>query len=158
MRALLDTMIFDKIIADDALRGDVLSLIAAEQLIILTTHIQEDQIAQIKDSAKCEAINTIRRTTIPTGAAVYDHSKYDASEYGSGAGPVKIEDVFRGNPKDIPDALIGATLSHADVLVTDDRTFRNRTKPLARERYGRQSAEAINDMAVSIREVGVITR
>ena len=34
---------------------------------------------------------------LQTGGAVYDHSVYDAARYGNGAGPVKIEDVFRGN-------------------------------------------------------------
>jgi predicted nucleic acid-binding protein len=41
---------------------------------------------------------------------------------------VKIEDIFHGNPKDIPDALIGATLSKADILVTDDKRFRARAE------------------------------
>ena len=131
MRAIFDTMIFDKIIADDAFRGDVLNLVTSGQLVILTTHVQEAQIAQIKDATKREAIAAIPRTIIPTGGAVWDYSVWDASRYDSGAGPVKIEDVFRGNLKDIPDALIGATLSDADILVTEDRSFRNRAQPLA---------------------------
>ena len=35
-----------------------------------------------------------------------------------GAGPATVEDAFRGNPRDIPDALIVVTLSDASVLVT----------------------------------------
>ncbi len=134
MRVLLDTMIFDEIIADRVLKRDVLEIVATGGLALLTTHVQEQQIARIPDNAKREAINEIRRTVISTGAAVWDHSAWDGAKCDDGQEPVKITDIFRGNPKDIEDALIGATLSDADVLVTQDKDLRTRARTKAGDR------------------------
>jgi hypothetical protein len=126
MRALLDTMIFDEIVANTYLKADVLKLIGTGELVILSTHVQEDQLARILDETKSDEIATIPRIVIATGAAVWDYSKWDGARFDDGAGPVTVGDVFRGNPKDIPDALIGATLSDVDVLVTEDEDLRTR--------------------------------
>jgi hypothetical protein len=53
----------------------------------------------------------------PTGAAVWDYSNWDEAKVDQGAGPATVEDAFRGNPRDIPFALIVATLSDGGVLV-----------------------------------------
>jgi hypothetical protein len=49
-------MIFDKVVADQSLTADVLKVASFGKLVILSTHVQEDQI--------------VPRTVIPTGAAV----------------------------------------------------------------------------------------
>jgi hypothetical protein len=71
-------------------------------------------------------IAPIPRTEVATGAAVWDYSKWDKAKFDDGAGPVTLGQVFHGNLKDIPDALIATTLDAADVLVTEDKRLRNR--------------------------------
>src|SRR6516162_1232670 len=134
MRALLDTMIFDKIVADQSLKADVLKVVGFGEVVILSTHVQEDQIGRIPDQTMRDEISVIPRTVIATGAAVWDHSNWDEAKFDEGIGPATVEDAFRGNPRDIPDALVAATLSDADVLVTEDKDLRKRVEVKARGR------------------------
>jgi hypothetical protein len=126
MRVLLDTMVFDNIAADDELKRCVLTLIERGEMAILSTHVQQQQLAAIKDDAKRAAIATIPREVIATGGAMWDHSAWDAALWTNAEAAARIDEVFRGNPNDIPDALIASTLSYADRLVTSDRRLRNR--------------------------------
>ena len=134
MRALLDTMIFDEIVADQSLKADVLKVVGFGEVVILSTHLQEDQIGRIPDQTMRDEISVIPRTVIATGAAVWDHSNWDEAKFDEGIGPATVEDAFRGNPRDIPDALVAATLSDADVLVTEDKDLRERVEVKARGR------------------------
>ena len=134
MRALLDTMIFDEIVADQSLKADVLKVVGFGEVVILSTHLQEDQIGRIPDQTMRDEISVIPRTVIATGAAVWDHSNWDEAKFDEGIGPATVDDVFRGNPRDIPDALVAATLSDADVLVTEDKDLRKRVEVKARGR------------------------
>jgi hypothetical protein len=52
MRVLLDSMIFDAIVADAQFKADVLNVISAGDLLIVSTHVQEDQLSKIPDQAK----------------------------------------------------------------------------------------------------------
>ena len=126
VRALLDSMIFDEIVADAQFKADVLKAIGAGDLVIVTTHIQQDQLASIPDQAKRVAIASIPRTALPTGAVVWDSSRWDEAKFDDGVGPVKLGQIFRGNVRDIPDALIATTLDSADVLVTEDKKLAKR--------------------------------
>jgi hypothetical protein len=92
------------------------------------THVQEEQIGRIPDQTRRDKISGIPRTVIPTGAVVWGYSNWDESKFDQGAGPATVEDVFGGDPRDVPDALIAATLSDADVLVTEDKHLRKRVE------------------------------
>ena len=128
MRALLDTMIFDKIVADQSLKADVLKVVGFGEVV---SRRQEDQIGRIPDQTMRDKISGIPRTVIATGAAVWDNSNWDEAKFDEGIGPATVDDVFRGNPRDIPDALVAATLD-ADVLVTEDKDLRKRVEVKAR--------------------------
>jgi hypothetical protein len=71
VRALLDSMIFDAILADPQLKAGVLKVISTGDLVIVSTHVQEDQLANIPNQTKRDAIASIPRTKLPTGAAVW---------------------------------------------------------------------------------------
>ena len=129
MRALLDTMIFGKIVADQSLKAGVLKVVGFGEVV---SRRQEDQIGRIPDQTMRDKISGIPRTVIATGAAVWDNSNWDEAKFDEGIGPATVEDAFRGNPRDIPDALVAATLSDADVLVTEDKDLRKRVEVKAR--------------------------
>jgi len=56
MRFMLDTMIFTHIVGDAAFATVVRDGARSGSVTIVTTHIQEDQIADIRDGEKREAI------------------------------------------------------------------------------------------------------
>jgi hypothetical protein len=119
-------MVFDHIATDDELKPFVSALIERGELTILSTHIQQEQLARISDDAKRAAIATIPREVIQTGGAMWDHSAWDTALWTDAEAAARIDEVFRGNPNDIPDALIASTLAYADRLVTSDRRLKNR--------------------------------
>ncbi len=129
MRIMLDTMIYDAIVANPETIELVRSLTTNRKCEILTTHIQKDQLAEIPgDQKRCAALS-IPTKKVPTSGAVWDLSKWDECTWVSTETVASIENLTKGNPKHAADALIGATsLSVADVLVTMDKTLAARVK------------------------------
>lgn len=68
---MLDTMIFDYIVADDAFAKAVIEAVDAGRITIVTTHIQEE-IAAIINDAKRTAISRIPRVTVATTGFAWD--------------------------------------------------------------------------------------
>lgn len=66
MRFMLDTMIFTYVVDDAAFAKVVRDAADCGSITIITTHVQEDQIAEIPDEEKREAISLIARTVVPT--------------------------------------------------------------------------------------------
>ncbi len=129
MRAMADTNVFDFIAADVGLLQRVQQATAAGVLVVLTTHVQEDELAAITDLEKRVLIAQIPRTKIPTEGFVVDVSRLGEARLSEGT---TIEALRRGNwPRYTKDALIGATAqADANVLVTNDETLTKRAKSL----------------------------
>jgi hypothetical protein len=66
MRVMLDTMGYDKLIADHVALRRVLSSIRAGRLSIISTHIQRDQLQRIPDPAKRTQVFAIPTVQILT--------------------------------------------------------------------------------------------
>jgi predicted nucleic acid-binding protein len=123
---LLDTNIFDKIVADPEALQLVRSLTSEGKIALFTTHVQEDELAEIPDEAKKERIVQIPRKSLPTGFII-GYSRLDMARLGTEA---PIEAIRRGNrEKYTEDALIAAT-AQADscLLITEDNTLRKRAE------------------------------
>lgn len=124
MRIMLDTMIYDAIVANPETIDLIRSITTNRKCEILTTHIQEDQLAEIPGDEKRRATLSIPTKKVPTSGAVWDLSKWDECTWASTETGTSIEILTKGNPKHAADALIGATsISVADVLVTMDKTL-----------------------------------
>lgn len=119
-------MIFDKV-ADEpgaaaliSSRRLIRSLVERGVIELLVTHVQEDQIAAIRDEARREQLQrAVPRRVVPTHGAVWDVSKWDMARWTSE--PV-AHDIARiqGRNK-AKDALIGVTAKFAGAtLVTED--------------------------------------
>jgi hypothetical protein len=86
---------------------------------------REIQIGRIPDQTNRDKISGIPRTVIPTGAALWDYSNRDESKFNEGAAPARC---ISWQSQRCSDALIAATLSDADVLVTEDQDLRKRVE------------------------------
>jgi hypothetical protein len=127
MRIVLDTMIFDLIVAEPALLGKLRSLVQRGQLRVISTHVQEDQLNAIPDPAKREKVRLVSREIVPTSGCIVDVSRLDMAAFGTET----LERLHQGGLKHSHDALIAATAQdQADVLVTEDRRLANRVKRL----------------------------
>ena len=115
--AMIDTMVFDGLSADPAGRDAVLAAIAAGRLRLVTTHVQEHQLAGIRDPARRKALQRIPREVVPTGAPVLAVDRSGRPVLG----PSAETDALRRGPRHVADAVIAeAARAHADCLVTED--------------------------------------
>ena len=127
MRFMFDTMIFAHIVADPSFADAVRDATSSGSITILTTHIQEDQIAAIGDDEKREAIMRIPRTVVPTTGIAIGVSKLGIARTADEDTSATIERIGQRHLKNTMDALIAASArDEADVIVTDDKTLRKR--------------------------------
>jgi hypothetical protein len=132
MKIMLDSNIYDKIVAMPPMVERLNQFSGEGELIILRTHIQEDELNRIPDRKKREAVAKIITKTIATSGFVWDKSKYDAGTWGDGSSTgVSVDDIRSSSGGHTEDALIATSAAgNADVLVTDDKRLRNRMKDL----------------------------
>ena len=131
MKIMLDTNIFDYVIARPGMVETLQFLSAEKKLDLIITHVQEDEIHRIPDSAKKVAMMQVPFRAITTSGAIYGVSKYGRAKYGSG-GSYSHKDIHYNNPSDAEDAIIALTsLENAEVLVTEDRKLRKRIARLS---------------------------
>jgi len=127
MRFMLDTMIFDHVVADAPFAEALRVAAEAGQITIVTTHVQEDQIAAIPDADKREAVLRIPRSVVPTTGFALDVSRLGMARFADEQTSATIERIGQRHPKNVKDALIAATAcDEADALVTEDKTLRKR--------------------------------
>lgn len=108
---MLDTNAFDAIADDEALGALVLQAIADKRLRLVTTPVQEEQLAAVPDPSRRKALRRLPREVVPVPAAPGD-------DYAA---------VWAGQPKHVADAVIAdATRTRCDVLVTQDRRLSER--------------------------------
>jgi hypothetical protein len=126
---MLDTMIFDHIVADDALANSVVAAVRNGSIMIVTTHIQEDQIAVISDDKKREAILHIPRAVVPTTGFAWDISRLGMAELADDETSATIERIGQRHLPTVKDALIASSArDRADAIVTDDKTLQRRIR------------------------------
>lgn len=132
MKVMLDTNVYDRIVETPGMTERLNELSAEGKLAILCTHVQEDELSRIRDPERRQQVFRIRTARVVTSGAVVGVSKVGLSSFGDcSSSGVSIGAVRRRFGRHAKDALIGATAAqHADVLVTEDRPFRNRMRSL----------------------------
>jgi len=127
MRFMLDTMIFDHIIADVPLAKAIGQAVEAGRITLVTTHIQEDQIAKISDEGKRDAISRIPRRVVSTTGLALGVSRLGMVEPADNATSAMMERIGRRHLRTVKDAPIAASArDKADAIVTEDKTLRKR--------------------------------
>jgi len=127
-KLMLDTNIYDRIIARRGFTDQLNQAVVAGHIEILRTHIQDDEIARIPNVTKQAEMRKVRARKVSTTGAAWGVSKWGEARW-SGSGAVKFGDIAKGNPIHAEDALIAMTAEvEADVLVTEDRAMEARVK------------------------------
>ncbi len=116
--AMIDTMVFDALDADPAGRDVVLAAIARGHLRLVTTHVQERQLADIRDPVRRKALQRLPREVVASAAPVVAVSRSGRPVLG----PSPETHAIRRGPRHVADDVIAeATRARADLLVTEDR-------------------------------------
>ena len=117
MRVMLDTNIFDRIVATWGLTREIRRLVKSGALTTLTTHIQEDELAKAP-LWKRVRFARVPRVRVATSDFVIGHSRFDQARLGAGE---RLEEI-RGTAKHTNDGLIAATaLAESAALITEER-------------------------------------
>ena len=130
-KIIADFNVHDAVAADTALRLLIERCQAAGLIEFITTpviHEQLKNIPQRRNIGQATAIKAKRQ-----GSAVFVPGVSKLSEDRLGTGPTNsaFHRIKKGNPKDVADAMIGATaVSDADILVTNDIKFRRRVEAI----------------------------
>jgi hypothetical protein len=127
---LIDTNVLDRLVEDPGVLELVVVLSRRGQLLLETTHVQEDELLAMPPDkrAKQRSMSRVPRTVVPTAGFVPGVSRPEEGLVGDEG---VVERVRAASPaKHARDALIVATARARDrVLVTDDA----RTRSLAAE-------------------------
>ena len=116
-RVMIDTMVFDALHDDPDGREAVIDAIRHDELHLLTTHVQEDQLAAIRDHARRKALQQLPRTVVPSTVVVDGVTRTGRARVNPASTYARMRDV-----RHFQDSLIAdATAARADLLVTDDR-------------------------------------
>lgn len=133
MKVMLDTQIYDLLAGKPAIIASLNALQHANAISILSTQIQEDELAGIKDGVKAAEVAKIERHRVPTAGAVYGVSTFGTATYGDGSDSgISIDEVRSSSKGHTRDALIATSASkQADVLVTEDDRLAKRLGSLS---------------------------
>lgn len=133
---MLDSMIYDLVASEQELSDRIKAAVVKGTMTVLSTHIQEDQLAATPDLTKRNPLlSTLSKITpnhIPTAGAVWDMSKWGDCTWGNGSDSgIGLEQVASPGGGHVADALVATTAAReADVLVTEDKRLRNRLRGL----------------------------
>ena len=110
-------MVFDALHDDPDGRAAVLEAVRLGELALLTTHVQEDQVAAIRDAVHRKALQRLPRTVVPSSVTVDGVARNGQAHVNANSHYARMRDV-----RHFQDSLIAdATAARADLLVTDDR-------------------------------------
>lgn len=131
-KLLFDTVVWNKLRDDVKTHGILKEKIKEGKIKILSTHIEDDEISNIKNfelkrktiSKKIEILNEVT----PTMGFVLGKSRLGVARLGNG-NKLKLDEVTKGNKKHINDALIASTSAEEEaILITNDQTLTKRSK------------------------------
>lgn len=115
---MVDTMVFDALDADPSGWQAVLDAVRDGELLLCTTHIQEDQLAAIRDPVRRKALQRLPRQVVPAAGGVAGVFRTGRVRYTDDA----EGDALRFGSRHAQDDIIAdAAIVQADVLVTEDR-------------------------------------
>lgn len=101
---MLDTNVYDRIVARPGFTARLVRAVRSRQVEILRTPVQDQEIQRIPDAARRAAMQKVPFRRVPVSAA-----------------------AWRASPPPSEDDLIAATAeAEADVLVTEDKELRER--------------------------------
>ncbi|MCW2958323.1 MAG: hypothetical protein JWP18_1126 [Solirubrobacterales bacterium] len=122
---MLDTMVFDALHADPRGRDAVLEAVREGELLLCTTHVQEDQLAAIPDPVRRKALQRLPRHVVPASSGVAGVFRTGRVRYtDDDAG-----DALRFGSRHAQDDLIAEAAGlRADILVTEDRRLIQATR------------------------------
>ncbi|MFD9221036.1 type II toxin-antitoxin system VapC family toxin [Streptomyces sp. NPDC060064] len=133
-RAVLDSNAVDPIIDLPGAYSVVSAAVDEGRVELLITHILEEEVAATPDPerrAKLQQVLGLGRP-VPTGAFVFDVSKFDLAAWGDNE--PSVEALRSGNIGNTNDALIGITAdSEQATLVTKDDRLTKRARELGLE-------------------------
>ncbi len=123
MRIMLDSNVFDKLLADPDALQRVIWLEESGRSVLVSTHVQRDQLAATPQPKRSLLLGLgLEFEEVPTSGAVWGVSKWDEATWDDGVGDVKLSDVISDKGNHIEDALIATTAAaHCEVLVTDEK-------------------------------------
>jgi hypothetical protein len=125
VRFLLDSMVYDHLVADPDLHVRILFLQGEQALDLIATHIQLDEITAIVDDDKRIKVASIfpLANVVPTYGFVFGTSARNRARY---AEPDQIDAIRIPTSGHTKDSLTAHTARYeAAVLVTDDHRLRN---------------------------------
>lgn len=105
---MIDTMVFDATVDDPELHAGALAAVAERRLRLVTTPLQEEQVAAIGDARRRKALQALPREVVP---------------------PAPRPTIAEPRAKHAADALIADTArERCDVLVTEDGRLTERAR------------------------------
>jgi predicted nucleic acid-binding protein len=125
-RYLIDSNIYDKLADDPEALALVEDLARRGVIVLLSTHIQEDEVARTPSSKRLAKLISVPVKKVPTYGIVLDVSRLDEARFSE----EEPFNALRGsNPDHAEDALIAATAEYEDAtLVTEDRRLVGRAR------------------------------
>jgi predicted nucleic acid-binding protein len=105
LRAMIDTMVFDRLVDDPEAFEAVKHALRERRLALFTTPVQEAQLAAVSDPRRRKQLRTVPREVLPPADGMIDVDR----------------------PRHLADAMIATTaLARCDLLVTEDRRLTER--------------------------------
>lgn len=152
LKLMLDTNIHDKLHSETAVDESLKRLIRDKKIELITTHIQQDELAMAPEVTGPESekiptegfilgVSRLGEATlgdgsttkkVPTAGAVWGVSKWGEATWGDGSGQgISVNDIKTDKGNHAKDALIATTASHhADYLITEDKRLLKKLKQL----------------------------
>jgi predicted nucleic acid-binding protein len=128
---ICDSNVHDAVAIDDGLKRLIDQCQKKGRIVLKTTPVQIAELSRIPDAKDTGQANAISAERIGSAVAVFDHSGFDEDRLGTDGANAAFEALKKGGANHVEDAMIGATaLLDADILVTDDNTFRKRFEAL----------------------------
>ena len=125
-RFLLDSMIHDKLVDEPRALQLAADLAANGSLVLLSTHIQRDEIAKTPDKERATLLSSVPVEFVPTYGIVAGISRVGMARLSESE---PFETLRGGNLDHTEDALIAATAHYEDAtLVTEDQTLASRAR------------------------------
>jgi hypothetical protein len=125
---MIDSMIYDRIVAASGMVAALRRLIDARRLDVVVCHVQEDEVAATPDEARRRALTNVPVSKkVRSSVFVLDVSRLGEARLGAPQqGDLDYEILAGPNRRHAQDAVIALTaLNEAEVLVTDERRLRS---------------------------------